>query len=353
MKEISIDKYERGEKLGSGTFGILYALIDPNSTERYAAKEINMDVEKKISIKIFNQEISAYLKLDNPSILKFYGYSKYNTLGEWHPTIIFELVENDSLSKNLKNKQFSSTSRYIALIGIAIGIKYLHSQGIVHRDLKPQNILLDKNFYPKICDFGSSAISNVNLDHFNMEYVVGTVLYSAPEILRFKDYTYKVDIFSLSFVAYEILTGKELFDLRVYNTKNKVAKAIKKGKRPDLTKIPDKNIQKFLQKCWSDNPSKRPNSNEVVKELLNERYQKYFNADKKEVSKYLNLFDKKLLNPNQFKEFQKKNDQIYYIGDCALIFIFLILFAFISNIIIQNKIIHSEKLIFLLMMVFV
>ena len=333
MKVVNIQKYEKGDNLGKGSFGFIYVLKDPENSNKYVAKEIRCKSDQKkmeLRIKDFIQELNSYSKLDNPAILKFYGYSPINISDRKCPILILEFCENSSLDKKIKSLNFSATSRYICLLGIAIGMKYLHSQGIVHRDLKTLNILLDKNFYPKICDFGSSAISNVNLDHFHMIDIVGTVLYSAPEILRSEVYSYKVDVFSFSFVAYELLTSNDLFDFKVYNNRYKISTAIKRGKRPNLSNIHDKKIQNFLQKCWSEKPNERPSFHQIVQELLNKRYRKYFKVNEYEVSKYLKLFDEKLLNPNLYKEFQYKNDEIYCIGifDLLVLVIFSLWISF-------------------------
>lgn len=79
-----------------------------------------------------------------------------------HPTIITEYLPNESLRDTLKKERSSTAppgwtcaSRYIVLLGIALGMKYLHSKSIVHRDLKPDNILLDEH-YPRLSVFGVS-----------------------------------------------------------------------------------------------------------------------------------------------------------------------------------------------------
>lgn len=73
-----------------------------------------------------------------------------------NPTIILDYMKNGSLDKYFlkpKNEQ-PNQKKYIILLGISLGMKYLHSLGVIHRDLKPANILLDDNLYPQICDFG-------------------------------------------------------------------------------------------------------------------------------------------------------------------------------------------------------
>ena len=65
-------------------------------------------------------------------------------------------------------------------------MKKLHFIGIIHRDLKPANILLDDNLYLKICDFGCSIISDVELSKIQMEDAAETPIYMAPKF--FSDY---------------------------------------------------------------------------------------------------------------------------------------------------------------------
>ena len=71
------------------------------------------------------------------------------------------------------------------------GIKVFHEHDICHRDLKLENILLDKDFCPKICDFGFACINSPDLTR-----VLGTNCYLPPEMNENKPYDgKKVDIF--------------------------------------------------------------------------------------------------------------------------------------------------------------
>lgn len=120
-------------------------------------------------------------------------------------------MENSSLDKYFKEErpptQLNSKQKYIILFGIALGMKTLHKQSIIHRDLKPGNILLDSNFYPYIGDFGISFISDISASQILMNSQVGTPLYQVPEILSDEPYTNKVDVFSFSLIAYQLITN--------------------------------------------------------------------------------------------------------------------------------------------------
>ena len=84
-----------------------------------------------------------------------------------------------------------------------MGLQSIHKENICHRDIKLENILLDENYNPKLCDFGLSEFNKENLTES-----VGTVNYAAPEILEQKPYNgFKIDIFSLGVTLLTLVTG--------------------------------------------------------------------------------------------------------------------------------------------------
>lgn len=125
---------------------------------------------------------------------------------------IHALYQLDNLIKSLLMMAFHQLIYILyILLGISLGMKYIHSQNVVHRDLKPDNILLDENFYPRISDFGSSSIANSNISQYIMKSQEGTPLYMPPEVFENESYDYKVDVYSFSLIAYELLTGNRPF----------------------------------------------------------------------------------------------------------------------------------------------
>lgn len=80
----------------------------------------------------------------------------------------------------------------------------MHGKNIIHRDIKPENILIDKHYNVKLADFGWSRelVSGVNRKTF-----CGTYEYMAPEILKLKPQSKKVDIWSLGILLYELFEG--------------------------------------------------------------------------------------------------------------------------------------------------
>ena len=89
-------------------------------------------------------------------------------------------------------------------------VQYIHSKGIVHRDIKLENILIDKNYNIKLIDFGLCAIKETKYDMMND--LLGTVRYTAPELLTKEGYNESCDLWNIGVVLYMLLTGKFPFN---------------------------------------------------------------------------------------------------------------------------------------------
>ena len=129
---------------------------------------------------------------------------------------LMKFVEGGDLFRHLakKGKFNEKVARfYAAQVLVALG--YLHKKRIIYRDLKLENILLDRDGYILISDFGLSKILSQPEEQTNT--LVGTAAYVAPEILKGNGYDKSVDWWALGILIYEMLHGKPPFyDKNVY-----------------------------------------------------------------------------------------------------------------------------------------
>lgn len=87
---------------------------------------------------------------------------------------------------------------------IVIGLEYLHNAGVIHRDVKPENIVLDKDGYARLTDFGIAKL----LEEDNSSDTSGTPGYMAPEVLCKMRHGMAVDYFGLGVITYEFMMGR-------------------------------------------------------------------------------------------------------------------------------------------------
>lgn len=213
-----------------------------------------------------------------------------------------QLLPNNSLENVLKNekkglaqKGWNPTKKYICLIGIADAMRYMHEHKIIHRDLKPGNIVLNENLEPIICDFGlSKYIDDLRTTIKNSENV-GTPLYMAPEILD-GDYSFKIDVYSFSLIAYQLMTGEEPFGDSKYNSYKLLTNVLYENERPKFKKDIPQKMKDLIEKCWDRNPDERYSFDQIVDILKSDYSLSPEDVDSDEIDKYL----KKL------EEFQKK-----------------------------------------------
>lgn len=216
------NNFERQEKIGEGSFGRVFKIVNKETGEIFAVKESfrcsNDNLSKRNRVK---SEVAFLLELDFPSITKLVGFSFNNIKNKPKPTFVLEYVSNGSLNEILemerkgeKIDQWNDTKKLINFYGIASGINYLHSYYMMHRDLKPSNILLDDYLHPKISDFNFSRYKDELYDENSYESnksIPNTPEYIDQIILNGEPYDNKCDIYSFAMIMYEVLTGEKPF----------------------------------------------------------------------------------------------------------------------------------------------
>jgi len=126
--------------------------------------------------------------------------------------IITEYMSGGSLRKYLHQQEPHSVPLNLVLklaLDIARGMRYLHSQGILHRDLKSENLLLGEDMCVKVADFGISCLES---QCGSAKGFTGTYRWMAPEMIKEKHHTKKVDVYSFGIVLWELLTALTPFD---------------------------------------------------------------------------------------------------------------------------------------------
>ncbi|XP_060215797.1 LEAF RUST 10 DISEASE-RESISTANCE LOCUS RECEPTOR-LIKE PROTEIN KINASE-like 2.7 [Lycium barbarum] len=169
------------EKLGVGGFGTVYKGTLDDETP-VAVKILNRsDAAAKTS---FHREVISISKTSHINVVGLVGYCSEGTMR----ALIYEFMPNGSLSQLTKDCHLLGWDPLLQItLGVAQGLEYLHQfcqSRIVHLDIKPHNILLDKDFRPKISDFGLARLcSYTEASELILSNKFGTPGYMPPELL--------------------------------------------------------------------------------------------------------------------------------------------------------------------------
>ena len=208
-------------KIGNGGSAKVFIVEEKSTGHIYAAKVLKDydDERKKRSIeKMFNNEITILIhlknKIDNLYITNIINngsgeIKRLNRPTSTNKYLILEYAEKGCLFDYIYYPETFLKERYGKLIfqKILKGIQVCHQSMIFHRDIKLENILLDNNYNPKICDFG---LAKINQKKAIEPY--GTQSYAAPEVLSNRLYDCsKIDIFSLGVTLFYLINRKPPF----------------------------------------------------------------------------------------------------------------------------------------------
>jgi len=244
-----MDKYERVELIGEGSFGTVYKY---KCGEKFFAMKFMPKCQKESDLKALMNECEIQIRVKHDNIVLAYEYKELSN----QIVLITEFIDGGNLSDLLgKNPKGLSEEKIQNLAtDLMCALHYLHCNRVLHRDLKPQNVLIEKaSGKAKLADFGFAR--KFGETTLVLTSIKGTPLYMAPELIEEKPYDFKADLWSAGAVLYEATFGKAPFatDHLLHLIKKvsyeKIFWPSKKDGRPKITK--------FLQGLLEKDPKKR------------------------------------------------------------------------------------------------
>lgn len=199
--------------IGAGGMGEVYRARDTKLERDIALKILPPDVASVETLRRFEKEARAASSLNHPNIVAIYDIGRQDSIAY----IAMELVEGQTLrgvmAEPMPLKEVLRVAAKVADV-----LASAHERGVTHRDLKPENVMISRDGYLKLLDFGLAKVRTVFASGDKTEpqttagHVFGTTSYMSPEQAAGKVVDFRSDQFSLGVILYEMVTGKRPFD---------------------------------------------------------------------------------------------------------------------------------------------
>ncbi len=214
---VQVGPYRIEGRLGAGGMGVVYRAYDTKLNRPVAVKFLSDGLADAATRRRFQREAQMASSLNHPHILTVHDVGEF--AGRQY--IVTEFVDGGTLGDWAKAEKRTWRQVVELLTGVADGLAAAHQAGILHRDIKPGNILVARNGYAKLVDFGLAKLeeragpSDVTLTESESRtrpgVVLGTVAYMSPEQASGRPLDTRSDIFSFGVVLYEVLAGRRPF----------------------------------------------------------------------------------------------------------------------------------------------
>ena len=205
-------RYTKLEKIGIGTYGKVFKVLDNETQQVFAMKQIKLHNAKEGITGLTMREISLLKSFNHENIVKLHDL----ILQPERICLIFEFMKfsvRDFIDQ-IYNKHYLSDHKFVKVTmkRLLSGIAYIHSKRVMHRDLKPENIMLsNQGDQLKIIDFGFARKKAAHNEKYTIEAC--TLWYRAPEILEQTGvYCTPSDIWSAGCIFAELLSLSPLFN---------------------------------------------------------------------------------------------------------------------------------------------
>ena len=216
--DTNLSHYRIVKKIGEGGMGEVYLAEDALLRRKVAIKVLPEALaQDKDRLRRFEQEAFAASALNHPNILTIY---EFGAEAETH-FLAAEYIDGETLRARLRHASFTLKEALDVAVQTAQALAAAHEAKIIHRDIKPENIMVRRDGYIKVLDFGlakfcepqsspesaGSEVPTKALLRTAAGVAIGTAPYMSPEQARGLPVDARTDIWSLGVVLYEMLTG--------------------------------------------------------------------------------------------------------------------------------------------------
>jgi eukaryotic-like serine/threonine-protein kinase len=279
-----IGPYKILSPLATGGMGEIYLAHDSRLGRKIALKLLPPDFARdQHRVRRFAQEARAASALSHPNVCVIHEVGKTS---DGRHFIAMEHIEGITLRERIARGPLNLNETLAIAEQIAAALSAAHAAGVVHRDVKPENIMLRKDGYVKVLDFGLAKLNDSGSNdrdpneaptmavfHTEPGTQMGTVRYMSPEHLRERPVDERADIWSFGVVLHEMVNGFTPFEA---HSRAEIVAIILKRQAPSLS-FPEKTPREFQQivaKMLSKDPGERyPSVDELAADLKKLRRQ--------------------------------------------------------------------------------
>jgi serine/threonine protein kinase/Tol biopolymer transport system component len=251
--------YEVVSLLGAGGMGEVYLGRDAKLNRRVAIKVLRSASVDPADRRRFQREAQLASSLNHPHILTVYDAGEIDD----QQYLVTEYIDGTTLRDWANATAHSPEEIAELLIGVGDGLAAAHAAGIVHRDIKPGNILVARNGYAKLIDFGVATLdrqltlaesSPTTAVITESRVIVGTVPYMSPEQVAGKPLDARSDVFSFGVVLYELVGGRHPF---AGSSDLQMLERILHGNQPPLPDAVPEELRRLITRALERDPDRR------------------------------------------------------------------------------------------------